>query len=298
MSKPKIIVGPSSNMLGNSLMKLINAERANLVYKTFPDGESYVRIEGIKKEDSVIVLQSLSPPQDKNLFILLQILSVLNEISVNSLIVLIPYLAYSRQDKMFIEGEAVSSKVVAKMISSYNFDKLFVVEPHSFESISPFGDKVEIINVNNAVVEFIKNKLRRNYTIVAPDKGRLERVKELSKMLNFEYAWIEKSRDRYTGEVKATIGKLPEKNSDVLIFDDIISTGGTIAEASKLLHNEGIKNVDAICVHGLFVDNAIEKMKKAGVREIYSSDTIESNFSSFSVASEISERIKRFVNEI
>ncbi|MGC9084990.1 MAG: ribose-phosphate diphosphokinase [Thermoproteota archaeon] len=296
MSNLKLLVGPASNILGSKISELMNIEKVNPTYKIFPDGESYVRIEDIEKEDLVILVQSLSPPQDRNLFVLLQMLSVLNDIGVKEVILVVPYLAYARQDKMFLPGEAISSKVVSKMLSSFYFKKLLVVEPHSNESISFFGEKAESISATNSVLYFIKEVLRKNYVVVAPDEGRLSKVIEISKLLGSDYGWLIKSRDRYSGKVESKIGKVIGKASEVLLFDDIVSTGGTISEAANILKKEGIKSIDLICVHGLFVGNAEERIREAGVRNIFCSDTVEGKFTSFSVSREIVEKLRQMIS--
>lgn len=271
-------------------------EKVNLTYKIFPDGESYVKVEGVEKEDLIMLVHSLSPPQDRNLFVLLQMLSVLNDIGTKEIVLVVPYLAYARQDKMFLPGEAISSKVVSKVLNSFYFKKILVVEPHSKESISFFGEKAESVSATNSVLYFIKEVLRKNYVVVAPDEGRLNRVIEISKLLGSDYGWLIKSRDRYSGKVESKIGKTISNTSEVLLFDDIVSTGGTISEAAKILKKEGIKNIDLICVHGLFVGSAEERIKEAGVRNIFCSDTVEGKFTSFSVSREIVEKLRKMIS--
>ena len=296
MSNLKLLIGPSSNILGNRISELMGIEKVNLTYKIFPDGESYVKVEGVEKEDLIMLVHSLSPPQDRNLFVLLQMLSVLNDIGTKEIVLVVPYLAYARQDKMFLPGEAISSKVVSKVLNSFYFKKILVVEPHSKESISFFGEKAESVSATNSVLYFIKEVLRKNYVVVAPDEGRLNRVIEISKLLGSDYGWLIKSRDRYSGKVESKIGKTISNTSEVLLFDDIVSTGGTISEAAKILKKEGIKNIDLMCVHGLFVGSAEERIREAGVRNIFCSDTVEGKFTSFSVSREIVEKLRKMIS--
>lgn len=296
MNNLKLLIGPSSKILGGKISELMGIEKVNLTYKIFPDGESYVRIEGVEKGDLVILVQSLSPPQDKNLFVLLQMLSVLNDVGTREIVLVVPYLAYARQDKMFLPGEAISSKVVSKILSSFYFKKLLVVEPHSNESISFFGEKVELVSATNSVICFIKEVLKKNYVIVAPDEGRLNKVIEISRLLKSDYGWLIKSRDKYSGKVESKIGKAINNASEVLLFDDIVSTGGTIYEAANILKKEGIRSIDLVCIHGLFVGNAEEKIREAGVRNIFCSDTIEGKFTSFSVSKEIVEKLRQITS--
>lgn len=296
MSNLKLLVGPSSNVLGSRISELMGIEKVNLIYKIFPDGESYVKVEDVEREDFIILVHSLSPPQDRNLFVLLQTLSVLNDIGNREIVLVVPYLAYARQDKMFLPGEAISSKVVSKILSSFYFKKLLVVEPHSKESISFFGEKAESVSATNSVLYFVKEVLKKNYVVVAPDEGRLSKVIEISKLLGCDYGWLIKSRDRYSGKVESKVGKAISDTSEVLLFDDIVSTGGTISEAAKILKKEGVKNIDLVCVHGLFVGNAEEKIREAGVRNIFCSDTIEGKFTSFSVAREIADKLRQMIS--
>ena len=129
--------------------------------------------------------------------------------------------------------------------------------------------------------------------VLAPDRGALERAKRLAEQLNAEYSYIEKERDRDTGEVR--IKNLPElrlSGKDVIIVDDIISTGGTMIQATRAAYEHGARKVISVAVHSLFLDNAYEKLINSGVKEIVTTNTIPQDPSKVTVV-DVSPAIAR-----
>jgi len=287
----KLAVGPASPSFGRSLAGGLDSEIAKVRFGEFPDGETYVKIDNVSERDDLIVVQSLAPPQAKNLVILLQIASAAKAAGVRNVTAVVPYLAYSRQDKLFLPGEALTAQLVAKMLEACGVQRVYVVEPHSEESLSFFSVPTVPVSPLDDISRFLRD--RRDSVIVAPDEKRIPDAKELATKLSCEYGWVEKTRSRSTGEVTSRIGSIPQGRTAAIIFDDIISSGGTVVKAAELLRSVGFERIEAGCVHGLFVQRAEEKLAAAGVGSAFASDTIESKFTKYSVADSVIKSIEK-----
>jgi len=289
----KLAIGPASGRLGGALARRLGLEEVQVQHREFPDGETYVKLEGAGPGDTLILVQSLSPPQASNLVILIQMASAASGLGVRRTLAVVPYLAYSRQDKRFLPGEALSSEAVAKTLEASGLEGVYVVEPHSAESTSFFKIPLVSISPFADVIEFAKK--RDDYVVVAPDEKRKPDAERLASSLSTDFGWIVKKRDRITGQIQSKIGMVPRSKKAALIFDDIISSGGTIAEASRLLRERGFDRIEAGCVHGLFASRAEERMRSCGVTSIFSSDTIEGEHTKYSVADSIAKSIEKDV---
>ncbi|MBB5252697.1 ribose-phosphate diphosphokinase [Sulfurisphaera ohwakuensis] len=287
-----IIGGTATNGIDENLSKIISVPLLKVEHKVFPDGESYIRIPQHITNQEILVVQSLYPPQDKHFVELLLILETLADMKNNKITAIVPYLAYSRQDRRFKEGEALSIKTILNAIARAGADVLIVIEPHKEEELSYFGKEVKIADPMPELAKEVSKKVEKPF-VLAPDRGALERAKRLAEQLNAEYSYIEKERDRDTGEVR--IKNLPElrlSGKDVIIVDDIISTGGTMIQATRAAYEHGARKVISVAVHSLFLDNAYEKLINSGVKEIVTTNTIPQDPSKVAVV-DVSPAIAR-----
>jgi ribose-phosphate pyrophosphokinase len=287
----KLAVGPSSTALGTSLAKKLEIETTRVTCRHFPDGETYVRLEGLAPNDELILVQSLPSPQAENLMILLQMASAARGLGVRNVAAVVPYMAYSRQDRRFLPGEALTAELIARNLEACGVSSVFIIEPHSEESLSFFSVPCSPISPTQDIAEFLRK--RGDCVVVAPDEKRLPDARDLAARLSVDFGWIKKTRDRATGNVTAEIGSVPRTSPVAVLFDDMISSGGTIVKAAELLRSAGFERIEAGCVHGLFAHEAEQKMTEAGVSFIFASDTIESGFTRYSVAQAVAESVKK-----
>ncbi len=288
----RIAVGPASRRLGEKIAKNLGLMEVYVEFKEFPDGETYLRVGEIEPSEDILLVQSMAPPQARNLMVLVQMISAIRDCTAGKIVAVVPYLAFARQDKAFLKGEAVSAKVTAKVIEANDVDTLLIVEPHSDESFSWFTRKVLPIDPLQDLASFLRNS-RETKTVIAPDKGRIREASVLAEMLGTSYGWVEKERDRRTGELVSKIGQLPVNTGSALLFDDLISTGGTIANAARLLKAQGIESIEVATVHGLFVQEGDVKIFQSGVSSIYAADTIEGKYTAYSVARSVSQAVEK-----
>lgn len=279
-----VVAGPASPKLGRRIASSLKCGLAPLEWKRFPDGESYIRIPFEMKGESVIVVQSTSLPQDKRLMELFFILDLIGELGAREVTVVIPYLAYMRQDKRFRDGEVVSVRVVSKLIESFNVDKVVLVDVHSKLVLDYFNVDVVEVSAMPLIGSYLSSLNLSNPFVLAPDRKALNLAKMVADGIGCDYDFLEKRRDKITGEVKTYFKEMDVRDRDVVIVDDIISTGGTIANAAEIARNLGARRIYAACTHALLVGDALMRLSSAGVFEIIGTDTIESNISKVSVA--------------
>ncbi|RLF12214.1 MAG: ribose-phosphate diphosphokinase [Thermoprotei archaeon] len=289
----KVVPGPASRRLGASLAEELKTSVLEVESKVFPDGESYVRLKGEVAGEEVVVVQSCYPPQDKHLIELLLLVKTIKELGARKVIAAVPYLAYSRQDKRFLEGEAVSGRVVLELIGLAGADALLTVDVHSEALLEKLSFKAVNVSAMPLIARYLSQLRLLNPFILSPDKKRAREAGLVASLLNTDHGYLEKVRDLSTGEVKTMVKGLPVEGRDVVIVDDIISTGGTIANAASIVKSQGARRVLAACTHPILAKGAEERMRKAGVEEIIGTDAVESHVSRVSVAPALAEALRK-----
>jgi ribose-phosphate pyrophosphokinase len=293
-----LIVGPASQILGIKIAQELNIRYFNTESKTFPDGENYLRInvdnESLIEGKEIIIVQSTGPSSSENqnarLFELLMMIDSVRRMGANKIVVVIPYLAYARQDKIFRPGESKFANLILRLIDSMRIDEVYVVDIHAPKILEEIQCKWINIDSMKVLADYIKSLDVKDLVVVAPDKGAVERSKAFAKHFgeNVPVEYFEKIRDVKTGEITMT-GKLNLKNRDVVVSDDIIATGGTMAKAIKLSKDSGANRVFAVATHALLLQNAKFKIIKAGADEIIGTDSIDNEASKVSLSKAIAD---------
>jgi ribose-phosphate pyrophosphokinase len=288
-----VIPGPASKDLGQKVADILKSKIVPVVFKTFPDGESYLRFEGDVNGEEVVIVQTTGPPQDMHIMQLFLMVDAAKGSGAKNVTAVVPYLAYARQDKRFLSGEAISVETFIKLIEASGINRFLTVDIHEETVLKKFRVPAENLSAITLLAEYFKKKGLTNAFSLAPDKGALERAKEANTVLNGGCGWLQKERDRLTGEIRVEEKKLDIKGRDVIVFDDIISTGGTIAAAVNMLKEQGAKKVYAACVHPLLVGEAQKKIMQSGAEGIFGTDCIPSPVSTVSVAPLIAEALSK-----
>ena len=290
-----VVGGPSSEKLGSAIAKILNISYINLESKVFPDDESYIKFPDEFDADNLIVIQSCFPKQDKRFLELLFILDTAKEFGVKNLNVVIPYLPYARQDKRFRKGEVVSNKSIGNILHIVGTDFLLTIDAHQEESLKQFKMKSVSISAMPLLAEYLKKMDLSDPCIIAPDIGAINQAEIVSTILKTNYTFFEKKRDRITGKVETAKKDLTFHGKDVVIVDDMISTGGTISNVSKIAKDSGAEKIVATCTHALLVGDAEEKMRNSGITDIVTTDTVPNPFSNISVAPIIADTLRKFI---
>jgi ribose-phosphate pyrophosphokinase len=291
LSKISVISGKSSEDLARKLSRKINANLVKSEVRIFPDGESKITLSGNLSKRKSVVVQSIYPPVDTNLVQALSLISKAKEIS-SEVIAVIPYMGYARQDREFLPGEIVTMKVLAKLFKGVGASKIIAVDIHSIMSLKHFTIKSKNVTAIPDLVKYFKKLSLKNPLVVSPDQGGKDRAKEFAEKFESEYIALEKKRDRKTGKVQ-----IKTKNSDkvvgrdLILVDDMISTGGSIIKATQFLKKQKCKRVYVACTHALLMNGAEKKIRKAGVTRIVSTNTIPGKTSVVDVSNTIAKAI-------
>ena len=285
-----MIAGRSSEDLARKLARKIKANLIRTEVRIFPDGESKITLSGNVSKSRVIVVQSIYPPVDTNLVQALSLITKAKELA-SEVIVIIPYMGYARQDREFLPGEIVTMKVLGKLFKRSGASKIIVVDIHSMIGLRYFTNSQNISAIPDLVKYFKKLRLK-NPLVVSPDKGGEQRAREFAEELRSDYIALDKKRDRKTGMVEIKTKDLDQvRTRDVILVDDMISTGGSIVKATKFLKKQKSNKVYVACTHALLINDAKKKIKQAGVTKIISTNTIPGETSTVDVSSAIAKAI-------
>jgi len=292
MSNLSIIAGKPSEELARRLSSKLKANFVKSEIKVFPDGESKITLNVNLSTKKSIVVQSMYPPVDTNLVQVLSLISKAKEVS-SEVIAVIPYMGYARQDREFLPGEIVTMKVLGKLFKGAGASKIITVDIHSMIGFKHFTIKTKNVSVIPDLVKYFKKLSLKNPLVVSPDQGGKERAKEFAKEFNSDYIALEKKRDRKTGKVEIKTKHIDEVTGrDLILVDDMISTGGSIIKATQFLKKQKCKRVYVACTHALLMNDAEKKIKKSGVTRIISANTIPSKASIVDISNTIVKAIK------
>lgn len=284
-----LIIGCSgAKHLVKAIAKKSKTKYCNLEIERFPDTELKIRITKEVKSKNVYFVQSFY--KSKNTDVNDKLIEVLfaahtaRELGAKKVFLISPYLIYLREDERFEKGEAISAKILANFCKV--FDKVYVLEPHlhRFKSFREFFPNAVKISLSDEIANYIKKKIKGNYLLVGPDIESKQWVKAVADRLNKKYNILRKQRFS-SRKVKVKGEKISSDN--VIIIDDIISTGYTLIEATKLIK---ARQIYFIGMHGLFSENAVKKLNKKG--KIIVSNSIPSKASKIDCSDALAKIIK------
>jgi ribose-phosphate pyrophosphokinase len=286
-----VISGKASEDLAKKLAKKLKADFVSSELRVFPDGESKVTITKKPKKGKIVVVNSTYPPVDSNLIQTLSLIFKARQFS-KQVICVIPYMGYARQDREFLPGEIVTLSVIAKLLRSAGASEIIVVDIHSKIGLKHFKIPIKNVSAISELVNYFKKLKLRDPLVVSPDLGGLMRAREFAKMYGTDFIALKKQRDRKTGEVRIVNTDLDDVvGRDLVLVDDMISTGGSIVKATKFLKRQKCRRIFVACTHALLIDDAQQKIRKSGVSQIISTNTIPGSTSVVDVSEIIAKAI-------
>ena len=291
MVKFTVVSGNASTDLAKRIARKLKSPYIKTEKKVFPDGESKITINQIPKKSIVVVVQSTYPPVDSNLLELLSIVSKVQKFS-SKVYAVIPYMGYARQDREFLGGEIVTIGVVGKLLRAAGVKKVLTVDIHSKIALKELKISSENVSAMDVLVKHFKKLKMKEPLVVSPDMGGQERAKKFANLLKTDFIALKKHRDRKTGKVNILSDRVDVKNRDLVLVDDMISTGGSIVKATQFLKKQKCRRVFVACTHALLVNDAAKKIKKAGVSQIVSTNTIPGESAKVDVSRVIADALK------
>jgi len=290
--KPIIFPMPGNELLSDAILKGLGAECGNFAQRQFPDGETYIRILSNVEEKEVIVVCTLHEPNPK-LLPLLFICNLLKDLKAKSICLVIPYLAYMRQDKQFNPGEAITSDYFAKLISSFA-DRIITIDPHLHRRSSMneiYSIPCNVLHSAKLISSWIKNNIQQPL-LIGPDSESEQWVSEVAKAAGAPFIVLQKTR-RGDNDVDVSVPHTEKyiEHTPVLV-DDIISTANTMIETIGHLKKASMKPAVCIGVHAVFANSAYGNLIRSGIKEIITCNTISHISNKIDVSGMIIDRYK------
>ncbi len=287
-----VIGGPSSVGLAKKISAKLNARYLQAELRVFPDGESVLRIKGKPNKGKIIVVQSTYPPVDSNIIQALFLISKARQYS-SDVIAVIPYMGYARQDKVFLSGEIVSISVIASLFKAAGATKIITVDNHSKIALRYFKIPIQNITAIPLLASYFKKLNLRKPLVVSPDLFWSSSAKEFANCLGTKSIALSKRRDRKTGKLRIKLTKPANvMGRDIILVDDMISSGDTIIKAAKFLKKRNCGKILAACTHAILVNDASKKIKISWSASISSTNTIPVTTSIVDVSEIIAQEIE------
>ncbi|MCB1935027.1 MAG: ribose-phosphate diphosphokinase [Nitrosomonas sp.] len=258
----------------------------------FPDGESLVQVP-VDLPQHVILVRSLNQPNDKLIELLFSV-SALRRHGAKRITLVAPYLCYMRQDTENHPGEAVSQQVIGQLLANH-FDDVITVDPHlhrvhRLNQAIPISNAIAI-SASEAIGQFIGDRYKQGI-LIGPDSESEQWVRDIATRIGFSFAVAEKIRSG-DKQVAITIPQLDYAGQQVILIDDMASTGRTLAQAAEKLLRAGAKQIDAVVTHPLFCSDAEQFMRQSGITHIWSADSIAHHTNAIYLADVLADTMKK-----
>lgn len=279
----RVISTEHSQVLATRVARSLGTKLVEVKYSRFPDGEHYLVAGDL--DDETIIVGSIVDNDT-----LVQLLLLIDACSGSDCRLIIPYMAYARQDKQFKKGEPLSARAVARALSTGVSD-VTCINIHDPSVLQHFTVPARNISIARDVGRYLMTLNLNNPLILAPDDGALKFAEDIASAGGWDFDYLEKTRVS-GNEVIMTPKQLCAASRSVIIVDDIISTGGTIATAAGMLYHQDAQDVFAACVHGVFTGGAYSRLMAKKIRDVICSDTIERAASRVSASERIAYALK------
>lgn len=299
----KIFSGSSNPELAQSIARYLNVELGRSVLERFADGEIHFYIDESVRGEDVFVIQSGSHNANFHLMELFLMLDAFKRASAGRITAVIPYFAYARQDWKDRPRVPISARLMADLLETAGANRVLTMDLHSPQIQGFFSIPVDNLMAAPVIANHIKKLQLDNLTVVSPDAGGVGRARVFAQRLNARLAIIDKRRPApNVAQVLHVIGDVRDQN--VLIFDDMVDTAGTLTLGIEALKREGAKQILAACTHPVLSGPAVSRIHQSALEKIYVTDTIplkeeacnNSKFEVLSVAELFGEAIRR-INE-
>ena len=268
----KVFAGTKSHYLGEAICKDLGIELGQMKIERFADGEFEVCFEESIRGAEVFLVQSTFPSQD-NLMELLLMIDAAKRASAKSVIAVVPYFGWARQDRKDKPRVSIAAKLVANLLSAAGVDRVITMDLHADQIQGFFDVPVDHLYASTVFLPYIQSLNLEDLVIATPDVGGAKRANNYAKFLDVPLVLCHKQRAKANVVANMTvIGDVKDKN--VILVDDMVDTAGTIAKAADLMLSEGAKSVRALASHAIMSDPATDRVNESGLVEMIFTNSI------------------------
>ncbi len=298
--KNRLVVfsGGANRVLAKKVCDYLGVVPGNLEMKRFPDGEIDIRLHQDVRGSDVFIVQPTCPPVNENLMELLILIDCLRRSSADRITAVLPYFGYARQDRKAEGRVPITAKLVANLITAAGAHRALSVDLHAAQIQGFFDIPMDHLYAAPVMINHFRSMQIPDLVVVSPDVGGIKMARAYAKRLSAGLAICDKRRSGPTEtEIMHVIGEVKDRN--VVLVDDMISTGTSITEAARTCRAHGAKDVYLCATHPVFSGQAVEKVRKADIKEVVVTDTIPmdgkdpGNLRVLSIADLLGEAIRR-----
>lgn len=272
----KLISGSSNLPLARQIGQQLGLELSDVEISTFPNGEKRVWIKDSVQGHNIVLVQSFSEPTDEHIIEFLLLSDALERLGARHVNLVLPWMGYSLQDKVFREGEPIAAKVVANLVSNAYIKRVFVLDLHNSSTPGFFSIPTQHLSAMDLFVEYARQTYDlEKFVVASPDFGGLKRARVFAGKVGLNLINIDKHRNLETGEVTAMGVHGDVNGKSVLVFDDIINGGSTVTSSASILKENGAKEVHFFSTHGPLVNSAFDDVENSQVDSVVISNSID-----------------------
>ena len=274
MEEIKIFSGTGNRPLAEAMADVAGVPLSRATILRFPDGEQYVKIEEDIRGRDVFIIQPTSPPTDENLMQLLIFIDCARRASAGRITAVIPYFGYARQDRKDEGRVPISAKLVANIITEAGANRVLTMDLHAQQIQGFFDIPVDNLYAGPVLSAHYRQFPVDNLCVLSPDLGSIKIAQGFAKRLGVSLAIVDKRRvSPDKAEVRHIVGSVKDKR--VIIVDDMISTAGTVSQATIIAREHGAREVYVGATHGLFCGDAYSRLTTANITEIAVTNTVQ-----------------------
>jgi ribose-phosphate pyrophosphokinase len=296
----RIFSGNASRTLAESICRHLKCPLGDVDVSRFEDGEVSVRFNENIRGSDVFIVQATGAPAE-NLMELLVMLDAAKRASARRVTAVMPYFGYARQDRKDQPRAPITAKLVANLVTVAGADRVLTMDLHSAQIQGFFDIPLDHLYAAPVLIEYFAKMALPNLVVVAPDIGSVKMARAYAKRLGADLALVDKRRPRPDSvEVMNIIGDVEGRN--VVLFDDVITTGRTMTQAAQAIKDAGAKDIFAGVSHGVFCEGCFERIADSPIKEMVVTDTLHhdnlpSNITELTIAGLVGEAMQRIHEE-
>ncbi len=268
----KIFSGSANRELAQRICEFVGVPLGEATLSSFPDGETYVKIEENIRGRDVFIVQPTCPPTNEHLMELLIMVDAARRASAYRITAVIPFFGYARQDRKDKPRVPITAKLVANLLTAAGVNRVLTMDLHAQQVQGFFDIPVDHLYSMPVLIRYLRGKLGPKTVVVSPDVGGLKMASAYSQALGVNLAIVAKQRKSATEtEALYLIGEV--EGHDVLLVDDLTETAGTLTSATTILKKNGALNIYAGVAHAVLADVAIERLQKSQIKELITTNS-------------------------